>query len=138
MSDPDYIGEGPRRQSGPRGSPSPGRGHGVGKAAGTKARELSTRGQGAQRFEGRSSEGAVRMVRRSQKRKLQKVTGLCRPEEGLRVRGQGAKQRPQDGSQRSGEGLCGEVGQGTRQTRKGKPTDLERKMGGFDSPEPPR
>lgn len=34
MSAPDSMGEGPRRQRGPRGPPSPGRGHGVGKAAG--------------------------------------------------------------------------------------------------------
>lgn len=86
------MGEGPRRQRGPRGPPSPGRGHGVGKAAGTGARELTTGGQGARRDEGRSREGAVRMVRRS-RRKLQKVTGLCGREEGLRVRGERAKGR---------------------------------------------
>ncbi|XP_072799304.1 F-box only protein 24 isoform X3 [Vicugna pacos] len=80
------MGEGPRRQRGPRGPPSPGREHGVGKAAGTGARELSTRGQGARRDEGWSREGAVRMVRRSRRRKLQKFTGLCGREEGLRVK----------------------------------------------------
>lgn len=58
----------------------------MGKAAGTGARELTTEGQGARRDEGRSREGAVRMVRRSRRRKLQKVTGLCGGEEGLRVR----------------------------------------------------
>lgn len=79
----------------------------MGKAAGTRARELSTGGQGARRDEGRSREGAVRMVRRSRSRKLQKLTGLCRREEGLRVRGEGgeAKGGQQDGSQRSGEEL---------------------------------
>lgn len=86
LSTPDSMREGPRRQRGPRGPPSPGRGHGVGKAAGTGAREQSTRGQGARRDEGRSREGAVRMVRRSRRRKLQKFTGLC-GREGLRVRG---------------------------------------------------
>ena len=63
----------------------------MGKAAGTGARELSTGGRGARRDEGRSREGAVRMVRRSRSRKLQKLTGLCRREEGLR--GRAARQR---------------------------------------------
>ena len=65
----------------------------MGKAAGTGARELSTGGQGARRDEGRSREGAVRMVRRSRSRKLQKLTGLCRREEGLWVRGVGGEAR---------------------------------------------
>ncbi|XP_070423779.1 F-box only protein 24 isoform X10 [Equus przewalskii] len=79
------MGEGPGRQRGPRGPPSSGTGHGVGKAAGTGTRELSTGGQGARRDEGRSRAGVVRMVRRSQRRKLQKFTGLC-GQEGLRVK----------------------------------------------------
>lgn len=119
MSTPDSMGEGPRRQRGPRGPPSPGREHGVGKAAGTGARELSTRGQGARRDEGWSREGAVRMVRRSRRRKLQKFTGLCGREEGLRVRGGDGKAR--DGSKRSGEGSFEGVGQRTRQTGRGNP-----------------
>ena len=84
----------------------------MGKAAGTGARELSTGGRGARRDEGRSREGAVRMVRRSRSRKLQKLTGLCRREEGLRVRGEGveAKGGQQDGSRRSGEELDKEPG----------------------------
>ncbi|XP_050639651.1 F-box only protein 24 isoform X2 [Macaca thibetana thibetana] len=76
---PDSMGEGSRRQRGPRGPPSLGRGHGVGKPAGTG-------GQGPRRQEGRSREGAIRMVRRSQRRKLQKFTRLCGREEGLRVK----------------------------------------------------
>ncbi|XP_070423784.1 F-box only protein 24 isoform X15 [Equus przewalskii] len=59
------MGEGPGRQRGPRGPPSSGTGHGVGKAAGTGTRELSTGGQGARRDEGRSRAGVVRMVKRS-------------------------------------------------------------------------
>lgn len=38
MSAPDSMREGPRKQRGLRGPPSPGRGHGVGKAAGTRPR----------------------------------------------------------------------------------------------------
>ncbi|XP_023511121.2 F-box only protein 24 isoform X7 [Equus caballus] len=85
LSAPGSMGEGPGRQRGPRGPPSSGTGHGVGKAAGTGTRELSTGGQGARRDEGRSRAGVVRMVRRSQRRKLQKFTGLC-GQEGLRVK----------------------------------------------------
>nr|XP_044602448.1 F-box only protein 24 isoform X6 [Equus asinus] len=85
LSAPGSMGEGPGRQRGPRGPPSSGTGHGVGKAAGTGARELSTGGQGARRDEGRSRAGVVRMVRRSQRWKLQKFTGLC-GQEGLRVK----------------------------------------------------
>lgn len=81
---PDSMGEGSRRQRGPRGPPSLDRGHGVGKPAGTG-------GQGPRRQEGRSREGAIRMVRRSQRRKLQKFTRLCGREEGLRVRGIGRR-----------------------------------------------
>lgn len=86
-------------QRGPRGPPSPGRGHGVGKTVGTGTRKLSTGAQGAWRDEGRTREGAVRMVRRSRRRKLQKFTRLCGQgqEEGLRVRGQ-AKEGQGDGS----------------------------------------
>ncbi|XP_014652606.1 PREDICTED: F-box only protein 24 isoform X5 [Ceratotherium simum simum] len=98
------MGEGPRRQRGPRGPPSPGRGHGVGKAAGTGARELSTGGQGAQRDEGRSRAGVVRMVRRSQRRKLQKFTGLCGQEEGLRVKRSCPSCGPEPGGEDKGRG----------------------------------
>ncbi|XP_018886464.2 F-box only protein 24 isoform X1 [Gorilla gorilla gorilla] len=73
------MGEGPRRQRGLRGPPSLGWGHGVGKPAGTG-------GQGPRRQEGRSREGAIRMVRGSQRGKLQKFTRLCGREEGLRVK----------------------------------------------------
>ncbi|XP_070086865.1 F-box only protein 24 isoform X9 [Equus caballus] len=65
LSAPGSMGEGPGRQRGPRGPPSSGTGHGVGKAAGTGTRELSTGGQGARRDEGRSRAGVVRMVKRS-------------------------------------------------------------------------
>lgn len=57
----------------------------MGKAAGTGAWGLGSRG--AWRDEGRSREGPVRMVRRSRRQKLKKLTRLCRQEEGLRVRG---------------------------------------------------
>lgn len=56
----------------------------MGKAAGTGAWGLGS--QGAWRDEGRSREGPVRMVRRSRRQKLKKLTRLCR-QEGLRVRG---------------------------------------------------
>lgn len=56
----------------------------MGKAAGTGAWGLGS--QGAWRDEGRSREGTVRMVRRSRRQKLKKLTRLCRQEEGLRVR----------------------------------------------------
>lgn len=121
LSAPGSMGEGPGRQRGPRGPPSSGTGHGVGKAAGTGARELSTRGQGAQRDEGRSRAGVVRMVRRSQRRKLQKFTGLC-GQEGLRVReggrGQG-KGRAGRWQQEMGEGLFGEFGPRNKADREG-------------------
>lgn len=55
----------------------------MGKAAGT----WGLGSQGAWRDEGRSREGPVRMVRRSRRQKLKKLTRLCRQEEGLRVRG---------------------------------------------------
>lgn len=48
MFAPDSMGEGPRRQRGPRGPPSPGRGHGVGKAAGTGPK-TSAKGSGDMR-----------------------------------------------------------------------------------------
>lgn len=67
------------------GPPSLDLGHGVGKAAGTGTWGLGS--QGAWRDEGRSREGPVRMVRRSRRQKLRTLAGLCRQEEGLRVRG---------------------------------------------------
>lgn len=63
----------------------------MGKAAGTGAWGLGS--QGAWRDEGRSREGPVRMVRRSRRQKLKKLTRLYRQEEGLRVRGWQGKGR---------------------------------------------
>lgn len=105
----------------------------MGKAAGTGARELSTGGQGARRDEGRRREGAVRMVRRSRSRKLQKLTGLCRREEGLRVRGEGGEARW--GAARWQPEVRGGVGQGVRQTGRGNPQTQRKKMAGSDSTE---
>lgn len=85
-------------QRGPKSPPSPGRGHGVGKAAGTGPGELRTGGPWAQRDEGRNREGAVRMVRRSQ---LPTFIGLCGWEEGIRVRGWPGQGRAARGGMKS-------------------------------------
>lgn len=110
----------------------------MGKAAGTGARELTTGGSGGPEDEGRSRDGAVKMVRRSRRRRLQKFTGLCRQEEGLRVRGwEGeAREGQEDGSKRSGEGFFGAGEPRNTADREGCPMDLERKIGRFEGTEP--
>ena len=75
--------------------------------------------QGARRDEDRSREGAVRMVRRSLRQKLQKFAGLCGWEERLRVRGGGQAREGQEDSKISGEGLLGEVGPRNKVDREG-------------------
>lgn len=45
------------------------------------------------------------MVRRSRRRKLQKFTGLCGREEGIRVRGV-VREGQEEGSKRYWEGYC--------------------------------